>query len=97
MIRDMSLGEDDKPSRPVPQTRKPERIQDDASSYKTSNPRAGSQLAVRTLSPGLSSRGPSRSRCEDEGCLFWGIILQKSEPWVMLGLEFFPARNRIKF
>lgn len=71
--------------------------QDDASSYKTSNPRAGSLLAVRTLSPGLSSRGPSRSRREDHGCLFCGITLQKSEPWVMLGLEFFPARSRIKF
>lgn len=79
------------------QTRKPERIQDDASSYKTSNPRAGSPLAVRTLSPGLSSRGPSRPRCEDDGCLFCGITLQKSEPWVLLGLELFPARSRIKF
>lgn len=71
---------------------RPERIQDDASSYKTSNPRAGSPLAVRTLSPCLSSRGPSRPRCEDDGCLFCGITLQKSEPWVMLGLG-----SRIKF
>lgn len=54
----MSLGEDDKPSRPVSDQ---EAREDPGRSLvlQTSNPRAGSPLAVRTLSPCLSSRGPS--------------------------------------